>query len=138
MKPFLLLVALSAPLLCQCQSGRAPDFVRHPNQTSARHQTDPDQILVFGHAPAVYREIGPVSVKPSLGQNWKRALTALKKQAAAMGADAIVVSQLGTYDRAATTEAYLGEEGAFTPGASHQQLKMHSRVHGMAIQIPNP
>ena len=84
----------------------------------------------------MYRELGPVSANRSLGSSWKRSLNMMKKQAAAMRANAIIVPQLATYDRALLSEAYLGEEGAFTPGPVSRQLKMGSRVHGLAIQLP--
>ena len=128
-----ILTVFALPWLCQCQSN-APNFVRNPNQWPTAQDTG--EVAVLTHAPATYREIGPVSAKRPLGRNWKRALATMKEQAAAMGANAIVVPQLATYDRAALTEAYLGEEGAFTPGPSSRQLKMKSRVHGLAIQLP--
>lgn len=131
---FLALASLSG-LFCQCQSA-APEFVRNPNLPS--YQVASDDIAVFAQAPGAYRELGPVSAKPSLGKSWKRAIASMKKQAAAMGADAIIVPQLASYDRAAMSEAYLGEEGAFTPGSSQSQLKMGRRIHGLAIQLPTP
>ena len=128
-----ILTGFTLPWLCQCQSN-VPNYVRNPNQWSTAQKTG--EIAVLTHAPATYREIGPVSAKRPLGRNWKRALDTMKQQAAAMGANAIVVPQLAAYDRAALAEAYLGEEGAFTPGPSSRQLKMKYRVHGLAIQLP--
>lgn len=128
----LLALASLSGLFYSCQSA-APDYVRNPNLAASSNSK---AIAVLAQAPGAYRELGPVSAKPSLGKSWKRAIASMKKQAAAMGADAIIVPQLASYDRAAMSEAYLGEEGAFTPGSSQRQLKMGNRIHGLAIQLP--
>ncbi len=128
-----LLTAIALTWLCQCQS-LPPDYVRNPNQW--RTSTPPGSTTVFTHAPAMSREVGPVTATRPLSGNWKHVVKKMKEQAAGMGANAIIVPRLAAYDRAALPEAYLGEEGAFSPGPPSRQLKMSPRAQGLAIQLP--
>ncbi len=139
----LLIAFIALSFFCQCQSGYQPDFVAHPTQLSLGAPSSPEHIAVYARPPGVYKEMGPVSAKHnrllsvSRRSQWERALRQMKEQAATMGADAIIVPQLSVYDRAATTEGYLGLEGGFTPGPASAQLKPNKHLHGIAIRLPH-
>ena len=136
MKRGLLLLFLVVGL-CQCSSNNRVEYYRNAIPEASTGHTPPEQVAVLAQAPAVYRELGPVSTKSGLTGNWGRILKRLKEQASDMGANAIVVPKIGHYDKAAITEAYLGMPGAYARGPAEDELKpRRSPVHGLAIFVP--
>lgn len=98
----------------------------------------PSQVIVYPRAPAVYQEIGTVEADRvgllpfGTESRFQDSLENLKEKAAKLGANGVIVSQLGDYKNAATAVAY-GARNAYGDEKPSALLRTSGPLLGVAI-----
>jgi hypothetical protein len=135
------LAALIVPLIASCAASSDYVLVGHP-----RTPISPDEVRVYWQPPPVFEEVAAVdsSSGASLSSGRAkadRAIEALRRQAAKLGANGLVVQDVED-DEGGTVGAEVGKDytsqGAPTSVDVHASSNLFNAklAHGMAIYVP--